>query len=60
VQTGNLTSSNIWAFKVRVQQQIKAEGQLLARVVNSYIKMEFFFTQDKPETIMAFTLSLKM
>ena len=40
----NLTSSDIWDFEICMKQKIKAKSMFLAWIINSNIKMKFFFS----------------
>lgn len=39
VQAGDLTPSHVRNLEIRMQQQVKAERQILARIVRRYVKM---------------------
>lgn len=48
MQASNLATPHIRHLEVRVQQQVEAECQLLARVVHPYVEVQLFLSQDQP------------
>lgn len=48
LQSSDLTPANIRDLEVSVEQEIEREGGFLADIVDSDVKVEFFFTENEP------------
>ncbi len=47
MQSGDLAASHVWTFEVGVKQEVEVEGDVLARVVDSDVLVQFFFTENQ-------------